>query len=56
MNTNAYNGYRASVEADGGMLFVKVLGIGNLLLGECKDIDDAPRVLKDLADCRQVIK
>lgn len=58
MQPLSYKGYQASVEFDDGALFVKVLHLDDLLIGECDAASDAPKVLEDLveaylADCAE---
>jgi predicted HicB family RNase H-like nuclease len=58
VKTLSYKGYQASVEFDDGVLFVKVLHLDDLLIGECDAASDAPKVLEDLveaylADCAE---
>ncbi|MDH6268474.1 putative HicB family RNase H-like nuclease [Rhizobium sp. SG_E_25_P2] len=58
MNTLSYKEYQASVEFDDGTLFVKVLHLDDLLIGECDAARDASKVLEDLveaylADCAE---
>ena len=50
MKTITYKGYQATVEYEDGSLFVKVLHIDDLLIGECLSAADAPRVLQELVD------
>lgn len=50
MKTITYKGYQASVEYEDGALFVKVLHIDDLLVGECLSAADAPKVLEDLVE------
>lgn len=50
MKTVSYMDYQASVEYEDGRLFVKVLHIDDLLIGECNAATDAPLVLKELID------
>ncbi len=50
MKTISYKGYQASVEYDDGVLFVKVLHIDDLLVGECVSAADAPKVMQELID------
>ena len=50
MKTISYKGYQASVEYDDGVLYVKVLHIDDLLVGECLSAADAPKVMQDLVD------
>lgn len=61
MKTVSYKGYQASVEFDNGTLFVRVLHIDDLLLGECDKASEAEAVLKDLideyiSDCKEIGK
>ena len=50
MKTIDYKGYQASVEYEDGSLFVKVLHLDDLLVGECLSAADAPNVLRELVD------
>ena len=50
MKTIGYKGYQASVEYDDGVLYVKVLHIDDLLVGECMSATDAPKVMQELVD------
>lgn len=50
MRTVKYRDYQASVEYDDGKLFVKVLHIDDLLIGECDSASEAEGVLKELID------
>jgi predicted HicB family RNase H-like nuclease len=58
VKTLTYKGYQASVEFEDGALFVKVLHLDDLLIGECDAASDAPNVLEELveaylADCAE---
>lgn len=58
MKTVNYKGYQASVEFDDGSLFVKVLHIDDLLIGECDGASEAQAVAEELidsylADCKE---
>lgn len=50
MKTISYKGYQASVEYDDGVLYVRVLHIDDLLVGECLSAADAPKVMQELVD------
>jgi len=50
MKTIGYKGYQASVEYDDGVLYVKVLHIDDLLIGECLSAAEAPKVMQELVD------
>lgn len=50
MQTLSYRGYQASVEFEDGMLFVKVLHVDDLLIGQCDADSDAAKVLEDLVE------
>jgi predicted HicB family RNase H-like nuclease len=45
-----YKGYQASVEHDDGKLFVKVLHIDDLLIGECDYASEAQQIFVELID------
>lgn len=50
MKTINYEGYQASVEYEDGVLFVKVLHIDDLLIGQCDSASDAQGILKQIID------
>jgi predicted HicB family RNase H-like nuclease len=50
MSTVKYKDYQAIVEYDNGSLFVKVLHIDDLLIGECATAAEAEAALKELID------
>lgn len=50
MKTVSYKGYQASVEYEDGSLFVKVLHIDDVLVGECNAASEAPTVLAELIE------
>jgi predicted HicB family RNase H-like nuclease len=50
MKTISYKGYQASVEFEDGVLFVKVLHIDDLLVGQCNSASETLGVLADLID------
>ena len=59
MKTITYKGYQATVEYEDGSLFVKVLHIDDLLVGECLSAAEAPKVLEELVegyleDCAEI--
>ncbi len=61
MKTVKYKDYQASVEFDDGKLFVKVLHIDDLLIGECEGASQAEGVLAELIedyllDCAEIGK
>lgn len=61
MKTVSYLGYQASVEFEDGTLFVKVLHISDLIVGECdkaSDVDATARALIDdyIATCAEIGK
>lgn len=50
MQTLSYKGCQASIEFEDGMLFVKVLHLDDLLIGQCGAASDAAKVLQDLVE------
>ncbi|SDP07870.1 type II toxin-antitoxin system HicB family antitoxin [Phyllobacterium sp. OV277] len=61
MKTLQYKGYQASVEFEDGVLFVKVLHLDDVLIGQCDKASDAEPTLKRiideyLVDCRELEK
>lgn len=61
MKTVTYKGYQAAVEYEDGVLFVRVLHIEDLLVAQCKSVDEIAAVLKELVDdyledCKQIGK
>jgi predicted HicB family RNase H-like nuclease len=50
MKTVSHRGYQASVEFDDGVLFVKVLHIDDLLIGQCDAAHEAQKVVTELVD------
>lgn len=61
MKTVSYKGYQASVEFDDGSLFVKILHISDLVIGECdkaSDVDATAHALIDdyIATCAEIGK
>lgn len=61
MKTVTYKGYQAAVEYEDGVLFVRVLHIDDLLVTQCKSVDEIDAALAELIedyleDCRQIGK
>lgn len=61
MKTVTYNGFQAAVEYDDGVLFVRVLHVEDLLVAQCRSVDEIQVVLKELIedyleDCRALGK
>ena len=50
MKILSYKGYQASVEFEDGALFVKVLHLDDLLIGQCDAASEVAGVLRDLVD------
>ncbi|TWF53179.1 type II toxin-antitoxin system HicB family antitoxin [Neorhizobium alkalisoli] len=50
MKTLSYNGYQAAVEFEDGQLFVRVLHIQDLLVGECDAASEAQKIFEGLID------
>lgn len=50
MNTLRYKGFQASVEYDDGTLFVRVLHIDDILIGECDSASKARQVFEEMID------
>ncbi|OCJ02449.1 hypothetical protein A6U86_32220 [Rhizobium sp. AC27/96] len=50
MKPITYKGYQASVEYEGGSLFIKILHIDDLLLAECENAKDVEAVARALID------
>jgi predicted HicB family RNase H-like nuclease len=61
MKTLSYKGFQASVDYEDGALFVRVLHVEDLLVAQCRSVDELQGALKDLIedyleDCRTLGK